>query len=224
MTAAAYPRLTPEEINRKRLHLAALLMPAGIFYLPRLTPLPPAAPPVILGIFYAAAIGVDILRFRLPAVQRRYYQAFKSLLRKEEIHRFTGSTHIIGASFWCSLVFIDASHLSFMALSAFIIGDAAAALVGIRFGRHRIGAKSVEGTVACYFAGIAVFSTYPLLPGLLDAWGGTMSSGVFFGAPAGMALLELSPLRIRRSIRVDDNLVVPLLTGLLIQSLHTLFH
>jgi dolichol kinase len=110
-----------------------------------------------------------------------------------------------------------------MALSAFILGDAAAALVGIRFGKHRIGAKSVEGTISCYIAGIAVFSTYPLLPGLLDAWGGSMSAGVFFGAPAGMALLELFPLRVRRSLRVDDNLVVPVLTGLLIQLLHTLF-
>jgi dolichol kinase len=215
--------LSREEINRKRLHLAALLMPAGIFYLPRLAPLPPAAPPAILGVLYVAAIGVDILRFRLPAVQRRYHQAFKSLLRTEERHRFTGSTHIIGASFWCSLLFIDAPHLSFMALSAFILGDAAAALVGIRFGKHRIGAKSVEGTISCYIAGIAVFSTYPLLPGLLDAWGGSMSAGVFFGAPAGMALLELFPLRVRRSLRVDDNLVVPVLTGLLIQLLHTLF-
>lgn len=215
-------RLSRQEINRKLLHLVALLMPAGIFYLPRMTDMPASGPPTILGALLLLSILVEVLRFRIPAIQERYGSTFGALLRKEESRRITGSTYIIGAAFLCALIFMDCPHIAFMALTAFTLGDAGAALVGIGIGRYRLGAKTLEGTLACFFVCLVVFSVYPHLPYLLDAWGGAMPAGIQLGAPVGIALLELVPLRFGRFSAINDNLVGPVLAGFLIQVLHRL--
>lgn len=223
MSVMLTARLPREEINRKLLHLAALLMPAGIFYLPRLTGVSQWVPTAILGTLCLASAGLDVIRFTVPAVQRRYWSTFRALLRPEEIRRVTGATYIIGSAFLCSLIFYDAPHLSFMALTAFVLGDAAAALVGMRIGRHPLGAKTLEGTLACGVVCLLVFLTFPRFPYLLEAWGGAMPRAVQFGAPIGIALLELLPLRVGRSVTVNDNLSAPVLTALLIQMLYRIF-
>jgi dolichol kinase len=217
------PPLPREEINRKLLHLPALLMPAGIFYLPRLTSMPKWGPSAVLGLLLALSVLLEVLRFAYPAVQRRYRALFDPLLRREEDSRFTGSTYIIAAAFLCALLFMDEPHVAFMTLTAFILADAGAALVGMRLGRIRIGAKSLEGTLACFLIALAAFSLYPRLPLLLEAWEGAMPRAVRFGAPLSIALLELVSLRFGRRFAIDDNLAVPVATGGIILMLHRFF-
>ena len=87
-----------------------------------------------------------------------------------------------------------------MGMTAIILGDFAAALVGRRFGRHRFGGnRSWEGSLAFLVAAtIPVF----LIPGL--------PVGI------GIAAALLATFVEAFSRVIDDNLSVPILTGLFV--------
>jgi dolichol kinase len=205
-----------EEINRKLLHvLSGSLIPGGIFYLPMVPGLHPATPAVLLGVLLAVALAVEAMRFHVPWVQRTFYAAAGGALRPEEERRITGATYIFASGFLCALLFYRAPHLACMALSMFILGDAAAALVGLSIGRIRIGDKTLEGTLACFLVCLLLcVAVFPLLPRLLDSWGGRMPVLLAVTAALCTALLELFPLRISHRTVLNDNLTVPVLTGL----------
>ncbi len=225
MTAA----LTREEIGRKGLHfLTGILLPLGILYLPgialrwdpRSTILPPWAwAPVLLAAGLVLLGGVDLLRMRVPLLQALFCRWFGSFMRPEESRKITGSTYIALSALLCSLAFKDQPHLSCMALATFLWGDAGAALVGLRVGRIRIGKKTLEGSLACFALCMFLYVVaFPAVPRLLDAWNGRMPLLPALAASLCVTLLELAPLRIG-SWRVNDNLITPVITGLLLGAL-----
>lgn len=207
--------LAKEEINRKLLHiLSGSLIPLGIFYLPRLSGVDWRLPAGILGGMLAVSVVVEFARFRVPAVQRLFYAVAGSALRSEENRRLTGATYIYASSFLCAVAFARRADIACMALSIFVLGDAAAAIVGQAFGRTRIGKKSLEGTLACFATCMILFyAVFPFVPGLMEPWGGHMPVMVALAASVATAVLELFPVRLSRSLTVNDNLVVPLVAG-----------
>jgi dolichol kinase len=74
---------------------------------------------------------------------------FASLLRVHETQSVTGATWLLGAML--GAVAILPRDAAIAATWAVAIGDASAALIGIRFGRHRDreSGKSLEGSAAC---------------------------------------------------------------------------
>ena len=209
-------QLTSQEIGRKLLHLFALLMPIGIFYGPALH-FPKLLVGIFLGTLFAGSCIVEFLRFRIPAVQKIFFVMFGSMLRKEESFKITGSTWIIGAGFLCSILFTKEPYISFIVLSLFVLGDAAAALVGISLGRIKIGKKSLEGSLACFFTCIILsVAVLPLIPGLLSAWGGKMPLLIVFVTALVITVFELVPLKISSKIIINDNLAVPVIAGYVI--------
>ncbi|MBD3241832.1 MAG: hypothetical protein GF331_14685 [Chitinivibrionales bacterium] len=214
--------LAREEINRKLLHiLSGSLIPLGIFYLPRLPGVDWRLPAGILGGMLAFSVAVEFARFHVPAVQRLFYAVAGSALRAEEDRRLTGATYIYASSFLCAVVFAQRLDIACMALSVFVLGDAAAAVVGQAFGRIRIGKKSLEGTLACFATCMLLFyAVFPFVPGLMKPWGGLMPLLVAMAASATTAVLELFPVRITQSLTINDNLVVPLATGGVMLALH----
>ena len=95
-------------------------------------------------------------------------------------------------------------------LTVMLTGDAAAALIGRRFGRIRlVNGKSLEGTIAFVTAGYAMLA-------LVLAWSGC--GGIWYAAavPAVIAgaLVEL----FQKQLRIDDNFSIPLATGAVLQS------
>lgn len=210
--------LTKHEINRKLLHLLALLMPVGIFYLPKLPWAFDLLPATILSLMLIGSMLLERLRFKYPAIQKIYFRLFSSMLREEEKKKTTGSTYIIGGAFACSLLFYNAPHISFMSLSMFILGDALAAIVGQSIGRVKIGKKTLEGSLACFsLCLIMFFFFFPYVPLLLDAWGGRIPLPLIFIASLSVTLFELVPLKITKNISINDNLSVPVITGLVMQ-------
>ncbi|MDR3013176.1 MAG: hypothetical protein LBU70_08205 [Chitinispirillales bacterium] len=213
--------LRKEEITRKLLHLFALLMPAGIFYLPdeRLAEMmgfavPYAVPVGILAFLFFGSVIVEQVRFRVPAVQKIFYKCFGHMLRQEEDAKITGSTYVIGAALICSLIFINHRHISMMALTLFILGDAIAAVVGLSVGRIKIGKKSLEGSTACFtLCMILFYALFPHLPWVLDAWGGTVNVWIALAAAFSITIFELIPLKITNKLVINDNLAVPVITG-----------
>ena len=83
------------------------------------------------------------------------------------------------------------------ALSFVIVGDTFAALIGRKFGRHRFGRKSLEGSLGC-LAGTLLVAL--LAPGLSLTVGLT-------GAVVATVVEALSN-------KIDDNISVPIISGL----------
>jgi dolichol kinase len=206
--------LTKEEINRKLLHLFALALPAGIFYLPRLMDLSKWACPSALFVLSLLSIMFERLRLAYPPIHRTFEKCFGRLMRKEEDQKTTGATYIIVGAFICSLVFVDSPHISFIVLILFILGDAIAAIVGLAIGRVRIFGKSMEGSLACFGLCLILFSVvFPRVPFVLNPFGGKISFGLMVGVSLTITLLELIPFRITPNLVLNDNLYVPVLSG-----------
>jgi len=207
--------LSKEEITRKLLHLFALIMPVGLFYFPKWG-IPYWVPVALLAFFVAGSVIVEMLRFRVPAVQKIFFKCFGHMLRKEEKVKITGSTYVVAAALVCSILFWDESlrHISFMVLTLFILGDAIAAIVGLSMGRIKIGKKSLEGSTACFLLCMALFyALFANLPGLLDTWGGKVHILIALAASLSITIFELVPLKITSKLTINDNLAVPVITG-----------
>lgn len=217
--------LSREEINRKLLHVfSGTLIPAGIFYIPMIEGCSPLTPVLVLGVLTLGSITLEYLRFHNAAVQKIFIGLGAAMLRSSEKDTFTGSTYIFMSAFLCSLIFYNAPHITFIALSLFILGDAVAAIVGISVGRIKIGKKSLEGSTACFILGLLLFFfVYPQVPMLLDSWQGSVPLPLIFVTSLANTIFELFPLSFGDKIRINDNLSVPLLTGTLMLVLYPFF-
>ena len=135
------------ELARKTIHVTSAAVPialaAGIDH--RFAVL-------ILGALLLVAIVVELIRMRAASAALRFDAMFATLLRAHESRAVTGATWLIGAMF--AAVFLLPRSAAIAATWGAAVGDAAAALVGMRFGRHRSSHddKSVEGSVACFLA------------------------------------------------------------------------
>lgn len=217
--------LTKEEINRKLLHiLSGTLIPAGILYIPKVEGYTALTPVVVLGVLTLASIATEYLRFHNAAVQRLFTALGSSVLRSSEKNSMTGSTYIFASAFLCSVIFYKDPHISFIALSLFILGDAIAAIVGISIGRIKIGKKSLEGSAACFLLGLLLFFfIYPNIPMLLDQWNGFIPLPLIVIASLTNTIFELFPIRFGKRFTINDNLSVPIITGLVMLLCYPLF-
>lgn len=220
-----------EEINRKILHVfSGTLIPALILYLPLSNAHPRWLPQWLTAKFYAPAlaaaftalfVAVEMLRFRVPWVQRLFYGISRAAMRPDEKMKMTGATYMVAAAFLCSIVFVDSPSISFMVLCAFIWGDAAAALLGQSIGTVKIGNKSLEGSLGCFAMCMALFiAVFPHVPHLLDSWKGAVPLFMSIAASLSITVMELFPIKIGNNFIINDNLTVPLITGFLMEALY----
>lgn len=153
---------------------------------------------------------LDALRLMSPQINRHVQRWFGPMMKSAEMGaRVTGATYMLLAVALCLLVF--EKEVAAAAILFLTVGDPVASLVGQRYGRRRVGQKSIEGTLAFWgvalVVGVALFGA-----GRLDSlWMAVAGSG-------SAALAEMIPLPI------DDNIWIPVaaalamvLTGSLIQ-------
>jgi dolichol kinase len=161
----------------------------------------------IIHIFGAAACLVyiaDRVRIAYPElVAQRLPWVNRLFVRAEEQLRESAMTPFAIAVLLTILAVPKLPAL--IAIYTLAIADPLAAVVGIRFGRHRITPnRSLEGTAAFFAAAVAIAIAVlrvgtPAAPWMIAA------AGLGVGATA--MLLELVP------IRVDDNLTIPIAVG-----------
>jgi dolichol kinase len=180
------------EIRRKLLHLFALSMPIGYYLIDR-----PITITAIATVF-AFSLLVDFSRFRHWPIQQAWQRLIGPIVRPKEHLTFTGGTHILLSGWLCPLL-LDTPAAA-MGMTAIILGDTAAALIGRRFGRHRFaGNRSYEGSLAFLLAALIPVFLIPDLP---------------IGIGIVAALLATAVEALSRNI--DDNLSVPIITALFV--------
>lgn len=196
------------ELGRKALHLGALVIPLGILLLDGVEISGWRLSVLILAPLAVLALILDVARVRSPGIRTFLHRWFGWLMRPEEVPPLGGPITFNGATMMCTSAALCAalfpSGIAAAALAMLMVGDGAAAIVGRRFGRHPWpgSPKSIEGSLAYAVTAFAI--------GLaVVAWPGSeLSLGVCAVGAISGAVVEALP------IPLNDNLRVPLLTGL----------
>ena len=147
--------------------------------------------------FFLLVLTLDLIRLNVPSINRIVLTKFSSFIRASEEHRLTGTAPYvlgIGLSLYLYRMDIAAAAICFLAF-----GDVAATTIGERYGRTKIGNKSLEGSLAFVAAAVSVGLLLPLV-------GITVVPGVILTGAIVAAGVELLPLP------VNDNLVIPLVS------------
>lgn len=177
------------EIGRKSIHLAMFVFPVWIALAPE--------PLRFRGLLFALflILTTDVLRLRWQPFRRWVHTRVGAYLRSDEQQRLTSVHYLTVAAL--ALAWIAPRPIAATALGFLVLGDAAAALVGERWGKHRLGRKSIEGSVACFAGCVAAGALF--MPQQL-------------AAVAGAALIATAVEAV--PTRVNDNLSVPLVSAL----------
>ncbi len=182
-----------KHLGRKLYHLLGGLFLLSLYYLlSRERALP------FYAVLFCLVLVLDIARLKIAAVNRFVYSHFSSFIRKSEENKLTGTApYVLGIA---SSLFLYPTGIATAAICFLAFGDVAATSIGERYGRTRIGEKSLEGTTAFVAAAVGAGLLLPLA-------GVPVSRGIILLGAVVAAGVELIPLP------VNDNLVIPLVSG-----------
>ncbi len=153
---------------------------------------------LIYAALFIVVLAFDFLRIRLPGVNQFIMTRFGSFIRASEEHKLTGtSPYVLGIGL---TLFLYRTDIATAAVCFLAFGDVAATAIGERYGRTKIGNKSVEGTLAFIAASL-------IIGFILTRIGMSVSTGVLLAGAVVAAGVELLPLPL------NDNLVIPLASG-----------
>ena len=184
------------EVARKTIHFSTSIIAILYYYFDKTFILS-------LSLFLASGfLFVDLLRIFSAQIEKYFHIVFSSLLRQRELHNdLTGATYLFaGISLTVLLFDRNAAIASILVLT---LSDPLAAIIGKKFGRNKIGLKSVEGSIA-FFLSAAVIIWFVVKPDIF----------LLLFISALVTFVEAAPLFI------NDNLSIPLSLGLLL----TIFH
>ncbi|MBN2719464.1 MAG: hypothetical protein JXR72_00020 [Proteobacteria bacterium] len=185
-----------KEIPRTFFHILGGLILAGAGFF-----LPPPLNGYFLAVVFCAACVVEGARLLVPSVNRAARIIVGPFMRPGEERGLTGAIPFTGGVLLAFLLFPRPVALASMV--PLIFGDRAALLAGKGFGRIRIGAKTLEGSLACLAASLAVY----------------FFASFFWPAVFGYPLLVLIGASITGTAAealprpFDDNLTIPLAVG-----------
>lgn len=180
-------------IGRKLYHLIGGLVLLSLYYLfGRDRAL------LFYGVLFILALGLDIMRLSIPSLNELVFSRFSSFIRKNEAHKLTGTApYVLGIGL---SLYLYTTEVATVAICFLAFGDVAATAIGERYGRTKIGEKSLEGTAAFIIAALAAGGILDIIGPGLTPW--VMVLGAL--AAAGVELLTLP---------VNDNLVIPIVSG-----------
>jgi dolichol kinase len=184
-----------DEFRRKFFHVFSLLYALLYVVYGRQTSM------VVLGGAFLAAAAVESQRLRRPALNAWFLRVFRGIHREKEATRPSAILWTLGGAF-LTIWLVPHRDIVLTALFYLALGDAAAALVGRRWGHIRVGDKSLEGSAACFLTCWAAGMV------LLQSPGGRVPEAAVGAFTA--ALLEVLPLPL------DDNLWIPVVSGLVL--------
>jgi glycerol-3-phosphate acyltransferase PlsY len=183
------------ESLRKATHLLAIVIPVTYLFTDRQLVLP------VLIAISATMILLETARLRGWKMWALVAWVWEPLIRPNEAGRYTGASYILVAAI-ITVVLFDKS-VAVCALSFVILGDTAGALVGRRWGRVQFRNKTLEGSSAFFVVSLLpafiLSDSIPLWIGAIGAFVATLTEAL--------------------SSELDDNLSVPLISGLIMHLL-----
>jgi len=154
---------------------------------------------VILSLAFLAFFFVlDIIRLRWRRGNEIAYRHFSWLLREGERKGFNTAIYFALSCLVCALFF--EKRVTVLCITLLCVGDPIAAIVGSKYGSIRILNKSLQGSLACFVA--CFFAAQFLFDPTIAFWAALTAT--FF---------ELI------SSRLNDNLSIPIFTGLMVTML-----
>jgi dolichol kinase len=154
--------------------------------------LSPGATALLLGLGACALLAGDLIRLRVPRLNRTFFRLFRPLASPREEHHLASSTwYAVGAflAWWWFPPIVATASILVLGLA-----DPAASVVGRLVGRRPLGKGTVEGSLT--FMVVAFLALWPLVGPGAAAVGAVLTG-----------LAEVAPLGL------DDNLVIPLVCG-----------
>ena len=182
------------EIRRKLIHLTSLSIPIGYSFIDRDTTLA-----ILAGVF-VLSLSLEIGRLFIPRIRSRVHPVFAPIMRVAEERKLSGATYLLAGA-WITIYFFE-KEIALVGLLLVSLSDAAAAIVGTAYGKIHLWQKTLEGSTA-FFA-----STGLILIVMMNLSVEEMLTALFIGT-----LVELLP------IPINDNLTLPVLTALAMQSI-----
>jgi diacylglycerol kinase (CTP) len=205
--------------QRNELHLVRKLWHVGsglgLYWLIFLSGLSRPGAALLLSLLLTASLTMELARLRLPGLNRIVLTLCGPIMRCHEARKLSGIPFYLAGTLIAILVFPD--PVARLALLYLVLGDPAASMAGV-LSNHRgpklAGGKTLIGTAFCIAVCMAVtliffvLGEHSLAPAtlLLLTLGGGIAGGT----------AELVPLPL------DDNLTIPVLSGLLLWPLYTL--
>lgn len=189
-----------KHLGRKLFHLLGGLGLLSLYYL-----LGRQSALICYGVLILVVLAIDITRLRVPAFNQFIQLRFSSFIRKNEANKLTGTApYVLGIGL---TLFLYRTDIATAAICFLAFGDVAATAAGERYGRTKIsGEKSLEGTLAFVAVAVAVGFLLPLA-------GIHLVYGIILAGAIAAAGVELVPLP------VNDNLVIPLVSGGVMESI-----
>ena len=199
----AHPQITYfEELKRKGIHLSSLWMVVAIILIPDWR---------ITAAIFAVLLVITLLfehayACNWPVMGPMYGFFFRKMLRKPPAPGawiVSGGAYVLAAALL--VVILYAPPAAAGALAVMLTGDAAAALIGRRFGRHRApNNKSWEGVAAFLLVGGGVLALYLASVGAPPR---LFLAGTAAIIPACAAEL------FEKQLHIDDNFSIPVIIG-----------
>jgi len=146
------------------------------------------------------ALLFDLARLALPRLNAWAMTHLAGLLRPGEAHKLSGTPSYVAGVGLTLLLFPEPAAVA--AIAFLIAGDVAATTVGERWGRHKVGAKSLEGTAAFFVAACAAGLVARAL--LAGPAAGAVIAGAWCAALVELLLPKFA----------NDNLVIPPIAAL----------
>ncbi len=158
-----------------------------------------------IGLCFACfAFCVELLRFKFKAINKFILKYGKILLRKNELNSFTGLPfYALGVGLSLALF---QTHIAVLSIFFLVFADPLGSLIGIKFGSIKVlPNKSLEGCLSFWF--ISSFITFVYL----SNFGVNEYNFLSFSILAG---LFASCSEAVSAFKVDDNLTIPILSGI----------
>jgi dolichol kinase len=153
----------------------------------------------VYGVLIVIVLLLEIVRLRLPVWNNFIYAHLGGVIRANEEEKMTGTVpYILGVAL---SLYAYSTPVATAAICFLAFGDVAATTIGERYGKTKIGGKSLEGTVAFIIASL-LFAGF-----LLPFVGLTLTSWVLVLGALAAACIELLPLSL------NDNLIIPIMSG-----------
>lgn len=157
----------------------------------------------IFGSFTAFASLSDAFRLIFPKMNAMVFRDLQKFMRKNEVSRLNSMTFYALSTFFVCLAF--PKGIAILSVLYLAIGDMLASIIGVKWGRHKIGhGKSLEGSLAFFFSCFLITFLYPIV---VPSFQGSIWVLAFLGGFIGM----LSEIALPR---LDDNFVIPIFSAI----------